>query len=331
MAAQKKLKLLYILKILIEETDENHLLDAGEISEILSSTYGIEAERKSIYNDVKLLIENGPTDFGVEIGQKKGSNPGYYVVARDFEVAELKMLVDAVQASKFISAKKSDELINKLEKLTNKYSAANINRQVHIAERVKSINTQVLVNIDCIHNAIDLDSQITFDYYMWNNKKKLVKKDKKYVVSPWCLVWAEEKYYLVCYDQDDQKIKYFRVDKMMDILATEKKRSGRKEFGAFDLSKFSKKTFGMFEGKDSHVTMVCSNDIAGEIIDRFGNGKDVIMNEVDKDHFSTSVTVAVSNQFFGWVTGLGNLIKLTGPEHVVEKYRNHLNSILGDY
>lgn len=322
---KKKIKLLYVMKILLEQTDENHKLNALDIVDKLASEYNIETERKSIYKDVELLKE-----FGLDIVQEKGSNPGYYVYGREFEVPELKLLVDAVQASKFISKKKSDALIAKLEGLTSIHSAGDIHRQVRTTDRVKSDNETVFYNIDYIHNAIQTDRQISFDYYAWTPAGKLVeKKDGRYIVSPWCMVWDDENYYLVCYDQTDRKIKYFRVDKMKKITANADKREGKSQFKDFDMAKFSKKTFGMFGGRDETVRMTCQNNMAGVIIDRFG--KDIHLAKVDDDHFRMAATVTVSGQFFGWITGLGGSVVITGPESVVEEYKKHLSTILEAY
>ena len=196
--AEKKIKILYLLKLLQEETDKNHTLDATEISQRL------ECNRKTIYSDVEMLRE-----FGIPVEQMKGSNPGYYIEKRDFELPELKLLVDAVQSSKFITGKRSEELIRKLEKLTTKENARYLRRQVFIYNRPKTENSGIYENVDNIHQAINTNRKIGFHYTAWTVKKTLVQRHggQLYKVSPWSLTWDDENYYLVGFDEQDGKIK----------------------------------------------------------------------------------------------------------------------------
>ena len=321
---QKK-KILCILQILRERTDENHLMSAADISKALEE-YGISAERKSIYSDVEALI-----DFGIDIVQKKGSTPGYYIASREFEIAELKLLVDAAQASKFITKKKTEELIKKLEGLTSKYEAHQLQRDVYIYNRTKAQNETIFYNVDYIHDAIFSNVQVRFQYSEWTVKKELMLKKNGafYVVSPWALTWADENYYLIAYDENADMIKHYRVDKMQKMELLETPRLGRERFQEFDLAAFAKKTFGMYGGEDASVTLVGKNGLAGVVIDRFG--QDVWMVPADEDHFRAHVTVALSPQFFGWLAGLGSDIQITGPESVRNQYREYLNSLLRNY
>lgn len=321
---QKK-KILCILQILRERTDENHLMSAADISKALEE-YGISAERKSIYSDVEALI-----DFGIDIVQKKGSTPGYYIASREFEIAELKLLVDAAQASKFITKKKTEELIKKLEGLTSKYEAHQLQRDVYIYNRTKAQNETIFYNVDYIHDAIFSNVQVRFQYSEWTVKKELMLKKNGafYVVSPWALTWADENYYLIAYDENADMIKHYRVDKMQKMELLETPRLGRERFQEFDLAAFAKKTFGMYGGEDASVTLVGKNGLAGVVIDRFG--QDVWMVPADEDHFRAHVTVALSPQFFGWLAGLGSDIQITGPESVRSEYREYLNRLLQNY
>ena len=326
MAGQnQKKKILCLLQILRERTDENHIMSATELCNALKE-YGINAERKSIYTDIEAL-----QDFGVDIVQKKGSNPGYYIGSREFELAELKLLVDAAQASKFITKKKTEELIKKLEGLTSKYEAHQLQRDVYIYNRTKAQNETIFYNVDYIHDAMFSNVQIQFQYSEWTVKKelKLKKNGEFYVVSPWALTWADENYYLIAYDEKADMIKHYRVDKMQKMGLLEEKRLGRERFQEFDLAAFAKKTFGMYGGEDASVTLYGKNALAGVVIDRFG--QDVIMVPADEEHFRARVTVAVSQQFFGWVTGLGAGIQIVGPEEVKEKYREYLRGLLENY
>lgn len=323
---KKKIKLLYVMKILMEQTDENHILNALDIVDILADEYGIETERKSVYNDVKLLQE-----YGLDICQNKGSNPGYFVASRDFELPELKLLVDAVSASKFITQKKSEELIAKIEKLSSVHTAGELNRQVRINDRVKAENETIFYNVDSIHKAIHEDMQIAFSYMQWNSKGELEAKHDgmRYEVSPWTLVWFDENYYLVAYQKKYDMVKYFRVDKMRDIDVLESKREGKSNFNNFDLGRFTKKTFGMFDGKDEMIKLTCHNKLAGVILDRFGSG--VHLKKEDDNHFSATVPVAVSPQFYGWLAGLGEGALISSPAKIADEYKAYLGKLLEAY
>ena len=314
------------MQILLQQTDEEHTMSAQDICSALGSTYGITAERKGIYADIEAL-----QDMGIDIIQNRGSASGYYVGEREFELAELKLLVDAVQSSKFISVKKSEELIRKLENLTSKYQAQLLQRQVFISNRPKAENKSAFIIVDGIHRAFFEDVQIQFQYTEWTSKKELcVKKDGAfYVVSPWALVWEDENYYLMAYDASVDMVKHYRVDKMKNLSLRKEKRLGRECFQKFDLPAFAKKTFAMYGGQDEWVSLQCDNELAGVILDRFG--KDVMMIPIDDHHFKVNLLVTVSEQFFGWVTGLGAGMQIVGPKHVEAAYKVHLEKILEGY
>lgn len=256
-------------------------------------------QKKSIYSDIEALQQ-----YRVDIVQQKGPNSGYYVASRNFELPELKLLVDAVQSAKFITPKKSEELIRKLEALTSKYEAQQLQRDVFI-NRPKTINETIYYNVDQIHNALHSNIKIQFQYAVWTTEKKLqLKKNGAwYIVSPWALTWDDENYYLIAYDEGADCIKHYRVDKMKNISAVEEKRVGREQFNDFDPAAFAKKTFGMYGGYDETVTLLCHNSLVGVILDRFG--QDVPIVPVDKEHFYAKILVAVSPQFFVWLTALG--------------------------
>ena len=326
MAGQsQKAKILYLMKILLEKTDEEHLMSAADLARELNF-YGISAERKSIYTDIEVL-----KTFGIDIVQVKGGNAGYYVASREFEMPELKLLVDAVQASRFITKKKTEELIGKLEKLTSEASAKELQRQIYIYNRTKAGNETIYNNVDYIHTAINSNQQIAFKYAEWTVKKtlELKKNGTLYEVSPWSLTWDDENYYLIAFDEKVQSIRHYRVDKMQSMRLVEKERNGREQFQNFNLASFANKTFGMYGGKDYKVTLECSNKIAGVILDRFG--QDVMMIPSDQESFHVHVLVAVSPQFYGWLTGLGDLVKIVGPEEVKEDYVRYLGEIMRNY
>ena len=322
----QKLKMLYLVKIFMEETDDNHYLTMPEITQKLAS-YGVNADRKTIYQDISELRK-----FGLDIlTEQEGRNYYYYLGARDFELAELKLLVDTVQSSKFISEHKSRELIRKLESLASKHDASLLHRQVLIAGRVKSMNESIYYNVDKLHAAINSDKQIRFRYYDWNLEKKLVPRydGKWYQLSPWALMWDDEMYYLVVYDAKHGTVTHYRVDKMKEITILDEPREGKEAFRKFNLADYTKSLFGMYVGEETKVTLEGKNYMAGVLIDRFG--KDIIIVPVDEDHFQTVVTVAVSSHFLGWVASLGGGIRIVGPDSVVEQMKDMLAKLSEQY
>ena len=308
----QKLKIPYLMKIFSEKTDYGHGITMPQIIDELDS-YGIHAERKGIYSDIDYLNE-----FGFEIESRKvGKNTEYYLVSRTFELAELKLLVDSVQSAKFITEKKSRELIKKLETLCSDSEAKQLNRQVYVQGRIKTMNESILYNVDAIHSAIGKNSKISFQYWNWSVDKKMeLRKDGAlYKVSPWGLSWDDENYYMVAFDDNEKKIKHYRVDKMLRINILDEKREGMDSYKGIDMADYSNKTFGMFGGEVKTVTIECDNSFAGVMIDRFG--KDVFMRRVDDGHFSISAPVAISGQFIGWIIGLGDKVKVTGPDELI--------------
>lgn len=327
MAVQnQKKKLLAVMQIFMERTDEAHTLSAIDICSILEGSYGITAERKGIYTDIEALKE-----MGFDIVQNKGSASGYYLGSREFELPELKLLVDAVQSSKFITSKKSEKLIKKLEGLTSIYAAQQLQRQVFICDRPKTENETIFYSVDNIHAAIFNNVQIQFQYTEWTVQKelRLKKNGEFYKVSPWALTWDDENYYLVAYDEAAGLLKHYRVDKMKNLSLLKEQRIGREKFENFNLPAFAKKTFAMYGGRDERVALLCKKELAGVMIDRFG--KDVMMIPADEDHFKVNALMTVSEQFFGWVTGLGAKVKIASPEHVKLEYQEYLQGILEQY
>lgn len=323
----QKLKLLYLLKILNEKTDENHCLTTQELIDELA-LYDIKAERKSIYDDIECLNVFG---YDVEyIKAKKGG--GYYLAERDFELPELKLLVDAVQSSRFITQKKSRELIAKIEKLAGPYEGKQLQRQVFVVGRVKTENESIYYNVDRIHKAIQDNAPITFTYLKWNSKKELEPRrdGKRYQVSPWALTWKDENYYLIAYDDVQEHIKHFRVDKMSRITELAKEnRKGMEAFGRIDIAEYTNRTFGMFGGETETVTLKLPEELVGVILDRFG--KEIDIRKLPEDMVSARVRVTVSMQLYGWITGLGGKVVISGPDYVKEGYRNYLEEIIKNY
>lgn len=318
----QKQKLLYMVKLLQEYTDEEHVLSTKDLIEKLQAN-GINAERKSIYADIRCL-----QDFGFDIIQKKGkAESGYYLASREFELAELKLLVDAVQASRFVTEKKTRELIHKLEGQASIYQARQLQRQVKVIGRVKTENEKIYYSVDTIYTAIDTDRQISFTYLEWTPEKTLEpRRDGKiYTVSPWALIWDDENYYLAAFDAEAGRMKHYRVDKMKDTQVVDRSREGREE-GPIDPAEYSKSTFGMFGGKEEQITLLLPDKLVGVIMDRFGRETDV--REAGEGKIRVRIKAAVSGQFFGWLTGIGEGVRIVSPEEVRERYRQWLNDML---
>ena len=322
----QKLKLYYLSRIMVEKTDDEHVLTMPEIQRYLED-YGVTADRKSLYDDLEALRV-----LGIDvIGEKDGRNFVYHVGKKQFEIAELKLLVDAIQSSKFITEKKSNELIKKLTGLASDYEASQLKRQVVVQGRIKTMKESIYYIVDELHNAISNNKRIRFDYLRWNLQKKMERrKDALYEVSPWALMWDDENYYLIAYDAEEDKIKHYRVDKMRNIELMNEKRQGRDHFREFDMAAYARKNFGMFGGEEVRVKLEFQNDMVGVLLDRFG--KDIMIHPSDKDGWAeTSVDVALSDQFLGWIFSLGTKVRIAGPEEVVERFQREIKALSGFY
>lgn len=323
---KQKFKLIYIIKYLLENTDENHKVTMADILNYLES-YDITAERKGIYDDIETIRE-----LGIDVhGEKIGRNFYYYVVDREFEIAELKLLVDAIQSSKFITEKKSQELIKKLGSLVSFHDAKKLKRQVYVVGRAKTLNESIFYNIDTIHSAIGGNQKISFQYFQWNIKKEmeLRRNGELYEVSPWALLWEDENYYLIGYDSCHKEMRHYRVDKMLKISCLDSTRDGRDVFEKLNMADYTKKNFGMFAGEEETVKLEVHNRLIGVIVDRFGT--DIMVIPADEEHFRVNVRVSVSNQFFGWIFGLGSNVRILGPENVVDRMKEELMKVKERY
>lgn len=314
----QKLKLLYLMQFLLQSSDETHPISVQQMIDELAA-HDIKAERKSIYDDLEALRV-----FGLDIVQTRGKTTGYYVGAREFELPELKLLVDSVQSSKFITEKKTLSLIKKIESLASTYDAQLLQRQVYVRNRVKSMNESVYYNVDEISNAITQDKSIRFKYFDYSvTKERQFRKDGAwYEISPFSLMWDDENYYMLGYDADAGKLKHYRVDKMAEISATEKCRDGKNTFKKIDMAQYSKEVFGMFTGEIQTVKLRFANHLVGAAIDRFG--RDIMIIASDGEHFTVSVDVAVSPQFFAWVFGFGTEVEILSPEPVRNEFKERL-------
>ena len=313
----QKLKLFYLSQIMLSKTDEDHHLTMPEILEYLEE-HGISADRKTIYSDIEALKE-----MGIDvIGHKNGKTYDYYVGSKQFDLPELKLLVDSIQSSKFITAKKSKELIEKIGSLASEYEAEQLNRQVVVQGRVKAMNETIYYNVDEIYRAINANRQITFEYMRWTPKKKLEKrKEENYLVSPWALTWAEENYYLIAFDEKIGKIRHYRVDKMKNIGITDAKRIGRVEYREFNVADYVRMNFDMYGGEKKRVQIACTEEMIGVFFDRFGTG--IPVKEAKKAGWiETEIEVLVSRHFLAWILSLGEEVKITGPKDVTDQMKD---------
>lgn len=319
----QKLKLLYLVDILERKTDEKHPMTAAQLIEELAKV-DVAAERKSIYDDIEQLIQ-----FGYDIVHIKSRiNGGYYLASRRFELAELKVLVDSVQASRFLSVKKTRELIAKLEQLSSIHEARQLKRQVYVLNRVKTDNENIFYNVDCIHDAIHNNKQISFQYYEWNTDKamKLRRDGARYVVCPLGLTWDDENYYLVAYEEAKAGIRHYRVDKIKSIEVLDEDRTEDSGYRDFDMASYNNKMFSMYGGELTKVTLSFPERMIGVMLDRFG--KDVSLKKEAEDRYSVRVDVAISEQFYGWIAGLGRQVQIVSPNDVKQRYKEYLLDIL---
>ena len=325
-SAYQKLKPLYIMNYLLQNSDEDHLVSMSQLIEHLAE-HGIPSERKSVYDDIEALRV-----FGLDIVQGgSGKNAGYYIANRSFELPELKLLVDSVQSSKFITHKKTATLIKKIETLASIHEAQLLNRQVYVKNRIKTMNESIYYNIDAIQSGISQNKKIQFKYFEYTvQKTRHYRKDGAfYVVSPFAMTWDDENYYLVAFDSQAGIIKHYRVDKMTEISSTEEDRDGLDAYQALDMAVYARKVFGMFSGEEESVQLRFENHLVGAVLDRLG--QDVFIIADGDDHFTVRADVVVSPQFFAWVTGFGAAAQIIGPDDVVEKMRQHINSVAALY
>lgn len=318
----QKLKILYLMQLLLDNTDEQHPVSMDQIMGYLNS-HGVAAERKSIYDDIEALRL-----FGLDVCLvRKTPMTGYYIGNRTFELPELKLLVDSVQSSKFVTEKKTVALIKKLVSLSSIYEAQLIKRQVYVRNRIKSMNESIYYNVDSIHNGIASDKKISYRYYEYDAQKikRFRKNGERYCVSPFALTWDDENYYLIAYDSDAGILKHYRVDKMDSIRIEEAERDGKDAFANIDMAAYTKRTFAMFGGEEMPVTISFANHLIGVVMDKFG--KDIRTTKVDDDHFAVTTPVIVSPQFYAWVFGLNGEALITAPQEAVDGFVQQIHNV----
>lgn len=314
-SANQKRKLLILSRLLERQTDEEHPVTVQDMIAELAR-WDIAAERKSIYADMEELRQ-----MGVDVQCRKGKAGGWFIGTRDFELAELKLLVDAVQSSRFLTARKSESLIRKLEGLASVHQARQLQRQVYVDRRIKTMNESIFYNVDKLHAAIAAGKAVTFRYYEYNQRKERVyrREGKRYHVSPCGLVWDSENYYLAGWDEKNGQVRHYRVDKMSDITITGMNRYVPEDW---DPEGYARRHFGMFSGRQGQVRLRCCGALAGVVLDRFG--QEVIMAPDGEDHFTVTLDVVVSPPFWGWLFGLGDGVEVLSPDWAVEEFCRRL-------
>ena len=317
----KKLALLYLKEYLEHESDENNPITMADILGMLAP-HGIESDRRTVYSDLKILKDG----YGMDL-----ISPGhglYCVASRDFELEEIKILVDMVQSSNFLTERKTQQLLEKLEHQVSIYEAKNLKRRIFVRRRVKARNEYVFVNVDKISSAISRDVKVSFRYSHYNKYK--VKEYSNggglYEISPFALIYVDQNYYMLGYHEDSGELRHYRIDRMTSISVTDKKRTGHDVFDEADISTYTKKTFYMFTGEEKRVTLKCRDYVSDAIIDRFGEGTMIIPGS--GDFFTVTEDIVVSPQFFAWISAFGKDIEIVSPPDVRQQYKDHLESIL---
>ena len=325
-SSNQKLKPLYLMEYLLQHSDDAHPVPMSALLDYLESK-GISAERKSVYDDLEAL-----RTFGLDILQTgAGQTRGYYVAGRQFELPELKLLVDSVQSSKFITRKKTEALIRKIERLCSVHEARLLQRQVFVQNRIKAMNESIYYNVDEIHAGISQNQRIRFHYFEYTvSKERLFRKGGAfYEVSPFALTWDNENYYLVAFDSSVGQIRHYRVDKMTDISVLDKPRDGMVAYRALDMAVYTRQVFGMFSGSVQPVTMRFQNHLVGVVLDRLG--QEVMLIPDGGEHFTVTAEVAVSPQFFAWMTGFGTGAQIVAPPAVRKEMGQYIHRVAEQY
>lgn len=325
----QKLKMLYLKDIFEKETDDDHSLSLAEITEKLNER-GVNADRKTLYADFNELQR-----YGLDIIQSSnGRGCVYHLGEREFELPELKLLVDSVQAARFISEKKSGDLIKKLMALTSKGQLEGLKRQVVLAGRVKTENPSVLANVDRLHQAINQKIQVRFHYMKWDIHKNLVPRNQGnwFQVSPGLMILSDENYYLAAYYAQAEEIRHYRVDKIKELKLLPNEKLPEKAVKAFkdlDVAQYADTHFGMFNGERTPVEFKISNSKVGIFIDRFG--KDIMLIPTGPDTVTTTISVDVSDQFLGWIMALGPDVEIMNPPSLRKRMQDLGKRLLEQY
>lgn len=319
--ANQKLKLLYLLDILMRNTDEEHPMGMKDIIEALSNV-DVSAERKSIYSDMEELRR-----FGIDV---ESNTKGYYIASRDFELPELKLMVDSICASRFITEKKSEKLIKKIESLASRHDGGKLQRQVFIADRIKNVNEGIYYVVDILSEAISRKKKIAFKYfdYTMTKERKLRNDGNEYIVSPYSLTVSDENYYLISHYPKHDKLTHFRVDRMCDIRVLDEAIEDVTNImgKSFSIGEYSKKIFSMYSGESIRVKIRCHKSVINAVIDRFG--ENVLMEKADEENVMIFPSVDISPTFFAWIFTFGGKMRIEGPENVKAEFNEMLENFM---
>jgi len=326
----QKAKLLYLARILSQQTDQEHPMTIARMMDLLQAQGVDVRDRKSLYDDLETLRV-----FGMDIEkQREGRSVGYYVAGREFELPELKLLVDAVQSSRFITHNKTNQLIRKVESLASVHQARQLQRQVYVTRRIKAMNESIYYTVDALHEAIDSGKQIRFHYFEWTlgrGRERVEKRLRRgggwYQVSPFSLVWDNENYYLVAFETESGTVRHYRVDKMQNLTVTDLSREGLPE--NFDPAAYAGSLFGMYNGVQETVKLRFENSLIGVVADRFG--REVFLSPDGDSHFTVTTKVAVSPQFLSWVFSFGSQAQILSPEPVRNQFLQLLHETEANY
>lgn len=328
-----KVKLLTVLSIFEQKTDENNPMSADRVADEVKTRLNISCSRKGIYDDINALNDYWYASNDPRRIEKHENGKGYYLANRPFSAGDVKLMVDAIESSKYLSEKKTLKLIKTLQRLCPETQVRDMKSQVVVFDRVKNMNEDIHESLGRISAAIAQNQQIRFRYfdYDMNKKRAYRKKGAFYQMSPYELVYTDDNYYLVAYDAEKRKRHTFRIDRMANVAIVLQDREGKELFGddRNEKLRLQKSTFSMFDGKIETVSMKFRINMLNAVIDRFG--KDVFITPVDKEHFQISVPVAISQQFYGWVFGLGNYVSIIGPEHIKKEMAKKLEDVRKRY
>lgn len=309
-----KLRPLYLGKILYERTDEDHYLSTNELIQILQGEYGISSHRQTIATEIELL-----KDFGMDIKCVRERQNKYHLVSREFDLAELKLIIDAVDACKFISGRESRKLSAKLEGLAGGCHADELKRNGNAEGRVRTTNEKTCLIIDAVNTAINTKKKVAFKYFTYDaNKKKILKHHgAPYVVSPYELIWDGDRYYILGWSDRHDEMRTFRVDRIPETPEILTEKAAKKPAG-FSGDRFVGANYRMFAGEVKEVTLICDNDTMDSMVDRFG--EKVFTESVDKKHFRLKAELADSHVFYAWVFGFGGKVKIEAPNDMKTTY-----------
>ncbi len=319
----QKLKIFYILDYLEKNSHQDHLVRASDLITMLDRQHNISCDRKTVYSDIAALQE-----YGVDIVSIPGKNGGYYIASRNFELPELKLLIDAVQSSRYLTEKKSRELIEKLCRECNEQDAKLMTRNVLVSGRVKSMNETIYYSVDAIQEAIAQNRQISFRYFDWDFGGKRKYREKPYIASPYGLCQDNENCYLLALSER-YGITSYRVDRMSDIQLTDDPRTPCPELTGKALTDHANRLFQMYSGDAVSVKMRFHKSLLNVVIDRFG--KDTMLIPDGEEHFNFTVPVAVSPMFLSWVIGFGSKAKILHPQSVADACRQLCLEAMSQY